>query len=151
MEWSGHTRTNFVHIKDRASLEAALEGTGMLFEWHGQVPNAVCFFGEEDKGGWLTSYIDDDGEVQEFNVAERILPFMEPGQVLVITSAGSEGRRYSTGWTEAWHTDGRFVSLNLRQIYELAAEKFGMAEDEIALAEYETCLPRATDVERPRG
>jgi hypothetical protein len=153
--WTGKARSNYVLIKDRAGLEAAWpKGVPLKQTWHDEVVNAVCFDSTDGDEGWPSSFLDDEtAEPVEFNVGDSICPFMEDGEVLVVQCIGSETMHYVTGYAEAWHSDGRLVTLNLDRIYDDAAKAFDMPKSQITIASYTDCKTRDADasVDRPRG
>ncbi|AOZ11116.1 hypothetical protein BKK80_34725 (plasmid) [Cupriavidus malaysiensis] len=89
-----------------------------------------------DDGGWPTVYFDDDDDEElEFDPAELICPYLEDGQVLVLLEVGAERLRYLTGRAEAYASDGRRTVIGLSNIYQAAADAFGIPINEIGAAE----------------
>ena len=135
--WSGASRTNYVHYTDKAALVKALEGfqIDMVFsEQEGTVMFMDSRFGE---GDWPSSRIV-DGMQEDFSFEEHIMPFVQEGEVLVCMQSGSEGHRYITGSAEAYVRKGGVLlvtSITLDDIYERAAREFDI-ETEINVAEY---------------
>lgn len=151
--WSGTARSNYVTVADMEGLRKALTPFGSI----GIYPKAdraalkdgetVCLVAEDDDGGWPSfAYeegLDEAGEPTEieveFSFAERVVPFLVPGEILVVKEVGAEKHRYVSGYAAAFHWDGkeaRQVSLGLNDIYNLAAEEFGVGIDTITRASY---------------
>jgi hypothetical protein len=150
-EWYGATRTNYVHIADRAGLHAALVDVPVRVQWHAEIADAARFLGDEDDGAWPGPEFETvDGQCRPFSPATHICPFMEAGDVLVIVSSGStDDDNVVSGWAEAWHSNGGCVSLQLDEIYQRAAQAFAIDVESVTVAEYDACKPR--QVERQRG
>lgn len=132
----GAERTNYVRIR-----EDKLE----------EVRAYKNLFGMEvinlgDRLGFIPSNFSDDGCfpscVENEAGAEveldwkKIATCMEVGQVLVVMHVGREKLRYLNGSATAWDWRGEFVEISLKEIYERAAEKFGVAADDITDAAY---------------
>ena len=134
MNYYGAGRTNYVRISDMDGLEAALNekiiGLDMDFDQEGR-----CCFLCDSEGGY--PYLQD---LDEFDWGADIMPFVEPGQVLVFMQSGAEGLRYVTGYASAYIKDTygqiRQVEINLDDIYEMAVQKFGVPWESISAAEY---------------
>lgn len=132
-------RSNYVKIKDMEGLKKALKPFDIaIWEQDGMVG-----FGQSEMsdGGWpgwcLISVADDEPEEEiEFDPAIQICPFMEEGQVLVMMESGHEKLRYVQGHAQAFNTKGGYVQLILRDIYQMAADKFGVPLATITHAEY---------------
>jgi NACalpha-BTF3-like transcription factor len=81
----------------------------------------------------------DGTEEAEFSWVDHVMPFVAEGQVLVVQTIGSEKLRYLTGYTEAFVRRGdevKFTGLSIEDIYEKAAQEFGVDQAEIASATY---------------
>lgn len=139
--WYGSARSNYVRIKDMAGLEKALAPFSGIEISPGDVPSTVCFLARE---GWPsegfieeddTEYRVDDKELF-FDPRERICPFMEDGQILIMQEVGAEKLRYLTGIANAYTSKGLHLQVSLDDIYEQAANEFGVPINEITNAVY---------------
>lgn len=125
-------RTNYVEIEDMEGLAEALEPfSDVMICQEPSHPNIVCFLGS-DESGWPTA--DEDGV--EFDPFVQITPFMKPDQVLVLIETGHDRLRYVSGYAMACHSDGRAVTLDLSDIYQLAATTFSVPLCQISIAEF---------------
>lgn len=145
----GTARSNYVKVKDMEGLKTSIEPWDISMHSTAADPNTVCFLDTHPDGGgwpnWLMFYkagLDEDGnecEVEddvEFDVQKIIMPFLQPGEVLVMMEAGAEKYRYVSGHASAHHTDGRSTWLNLSSIYAQAAKEFGVDKAMITQAIY---------------
>lgn len=135
--WYGAARSNYVLIKNLGALVDALDPwpIGIHKKHADDSENSVlvCFLSEEqDSGGWPSLDFNDN----EFDPKTCICPHMEPGQVLVMMEIGHEKLRVLTGHAVAYNHEGKFVTVNLNDIYEKAAEAFGVECGSITPATY---------------
>lgn len=135
-DWYGGSRTNYVKIKDMDGLKKALEPFDLEIVEDRDSPNSIALLPNSEYGDWPTWAYTEDGEEIELDPVGHICPFMEEGQVLVIMEAGAERLRYISGWAQAFTWDGRFVEVSLHQIYEKAAQEFGVPLTTITPASY---------------
>lgn len=136
-DWYGSGRTNYVKIKDMAGLKAAVADFDVrVSEGVGDNAGRVCFLAEGQFGGFEDRWDQGTDTAIDFDPAVLICPYMQKGEVLVMIEAGAEKLRYISGYAQAWHSDGRYVSLSLTEIYKKAAKKFGVSMSKITAAEY---------------
>jgi len=83
------------------------------------------------------------GEPVDSDDPERIEPdlhliatWMEPGEVLVVESAGHEKLHYVSAFATAFNHKGEAVGVDLRDVYDKAAEAFGVDVKTISHAAY---------------
>lgn len=148
--WYGAARSNYVKVADMPGLQAALEPWPVSIRPEAGNPDLVCFLSEEqDSGGWpsfATVEVQDpafpedsdclvEDEI-EFDPEVQILPFLEPGQVLIMMEAGHEKLRYITGSAVAYCQGKPLVALNLNDIYVMAHEAFGVPRNQITEVSY---------------
>lgn len=138
--WYGTARSNTVRIKDVVGLDKALEPFSLWVKRNG---NEFTFFGEDDSGGWPSyGILTDETEEEEkdtevaFDPAIHIAPFMEDDQILIMMCVGAEKLRFVTGYAQAYNAKGKYVAINLDQIYRKAALKFKVPIEKIDAAEY---------------
>ncbi len=151
--WTGTARSNYVRVADMEGLKKALEPFGAIGVYP-KNPGAalvngemVCFVAENDGDGWPSFGYEDavgeDGETTEveleFTFEERVVPFLTPGEVLIVMEAGAEKVRYISGYAAAFQWDGqeaKSVYLSLNDIYGRAANEFGVNQETISAASY---------------
>lgn len=131
-DWYGSARTNYFRVKDLEAFKAELgkpqyevdivelDPTSALT----QVPGYIALFSTGEKGGWESSYYDDDVEDEwvEFDIPSIVAPFLIDGEVAVFIEAGAEKLRYITGFAEAINNKSERRLVTLSSIYELAKE-----------------------------
>lgn len=67
------------------------------------------------------------------------MPFVKEGEVLILLEVGEEGVRYVSGSACAWIRRGTEISelnLALANIYQMAADAFGVPIADITAAEH---------------
>ncbi len=135
--WYGTARSNYILVRDLDAFKAALEPWPVEVHRADGSTNVVCLVSEElDSGGWPSIRYDDEDNDIEFDPAKLICPHMVEGQVLVMMEAGAEKTRYITGVAQAYDHTGECVEVNLVDIYQLAAAKFGVDRSSITSCEY---------------
>ena len=88
------------------------------------------------KGIRLTHAALTTDEQIECDFFKELKGHLKKGEVAIYMEAGAEKHRYVTGYAIAVSPEFPDVGVNLMEIYELAAEKFGKFEKEITKAEY---------------
>lgn len=130
-EWQGHARSNYVRIKDMAGLRAAMEPFDVeIVEKNGK---AALLSIHDECGGWPTRF---DADGNELIFADAVWPFMEEGEILVLMECGAEKLRYLTGVAQAFNSDGEHVFVSMNDIYEKAAQAFGVSVASISDCTY---------------
>jgi hypothetical protein len=141
MDYYGNTRSNYVKVKDVANfkLMATIFGLEIITDeidfvtHYGFTTADGCGFPNEIDDELLERYNDNDPEyslLTKYMEADKTDPilimasFMEKGEILVVQHAGNEGMRYLSGWATAANNKGKFVSLNLDDIYAMAKKRF---------------------------
>lgn len=147
--WQGAARSNYVTIIDMGGLTKTLalfSGITVSAGEGGNEGKHCLLATDTEYGDWPSSAYspqadDPDGDEVEidFNAAEHIMPFVAEGEVLVIMEAGAENLRYITGCASAFvrRVAGvEEVSIDLRDIYSIAADKLGVKQSDISHANY---------------
>ena len=75
-------------------------------------------------------------ELVEFDFYEELKSHLQKGQVAVYMESGAEGHRYVTGMAVAMSPGKEDVTLNINEIYKLAAKSFRVARNKISDASY---------------
>jgi hypothetical protein len=138
--WYGAARSNYVAIKDMEGLKKSLDPFPISIIPR-ESDGKICLLSDDiDNGGWPTCACGTDasGEDMEilFNPPELICPFMKNGEILIIMEAGAEKLRYISGTAVAFKHTGESVSIFLDDIYQKAANEFGVPIDTINLCQY---------------
>lgn len=141
-DWNGFARTNFFPVVDIEGLKASLKPfDGDLFiEEHDKNKGHFSLEGAGQYGGFPTSILDDDSKEISFDFAEHVMPFVRENFVVITMESGAEKLRYITGYSEAYVRKGSVVEqtiLTLQDIYEKAAETFGVAKESIVECAYD--------------
>lgn len=136
--FNGTARSNYVKVKDVAAATAALEPFGNEIHKHPDNADYIAIFGGcYDTGTFTTLRGDDEGEDVELDFAAWAQEHLEPGQVLVLMTAGAEKQRYVSAWAEAHTWDGRSVAIRLDTALDnLIRSELGLDPDSVAPATY---------------
>lgn len=126
--WHGAARSNYVEIVDEDGLEKALKPFDGLIEFDYDALGRTGFKtgDESNDGGWPSAATDDDGNEVEFDPVQLICPFMAESAVLVMMESGADKYRDITGNAIAYKKDGTKIAIYLNDIYEKAAQAFGV-------------------------
>lgn len=137
--WVGTSRTNYFKVKDK---EAFLDALG-AFEV--RVEPAVrndeplyMLVSQSDGGDWPSSDFsseDVNGDYKEIWFPGIVAPHLADGECAIFMSVGAEKTRYVTGYAVAIVNDGRYVEVNLDEIYGKAVRELGL-EQPPTFAEY---------------
>ncbi|WP_454232459.1 hypothetical protein [Mycolicibacterium fortuitum] len=136
----GVGRSNTFLVKDVAALKKTLEpGEFEVVEYPHRDPNAVMLVVNDcdGNGGWCQWIYPADGdEPEELSVPDVIAEHLQDGQVAVFQHSGAEAKRYVIGHSIAVHSSGQQVTVDINDIYSLAAVRFGIDSDQINWAAY---------------
>ena len=87
--------------------------------------NTYVLLCESDQGGWpFIRYEGEDAEDEEFDIFLELSDHLAEGQVAVLEEVGSEKLRVLVGYAVAVNHLGQTVTVNIDDVYELAAEKW---------------------------
>lgn len=88
--------------------------------------NTYVLLCETDQGGWpFIRFEGVDEEDEEFDIFIELSEHLEEGQVAVLEEVGSEKLRVLVGYAVAVNHLGETVTVNIDDVYERAAEKWG--------------------------
>ena len=168
MNWHGAARTNYVRIKDEASMERLVHLVEELREnevyIHPDHPDQAMIFGDDSGTFNLFSYSEDSEDADVELVWEKdVAPLLAQGEVLILkasaylpTFKSSEpGAIYGQATAITW--DGRRVDLSLDDIYKQAARELQIPLDKLGKADGFTPSPNTPeqetlpDMDRPRA
>lgn len=129
-DWYGAARSNYFKVKDLDAFKAALAAKGMTdtlkIATDDNQPGKIALLSEDDKGGWPSSYYDEDeDDFPEFDVAELVAPHLVDGEVAVFMESGAEKLRYVSGHAIAINSQGERREIDLNDIYDLATKQLG--------------------------
>jgi hypothetical protein len=136
--WYGSARSNQFTVTDMDGLKHALAPFGDI-EIAERGDKVCLLVTDGDYGGWRSVVFDEQDEEIEFDPAVHIMPYAKEGEVVVLMEAGAEKLRYITGNAQAFIRKGdevRSKYLDLSQIYQMAADEFGIDVAQINVAEY---------------
>ena len=139
--WYGTSRSNYFRVKDDCDFRVWADTVGLrLLEYDGDGLFAIAP-PEANDGYWPSSMdvYDEEGDVEDevsIDIVDELPKFLAEGQVAILMRAGAEKLRYVSGHATAVTWDGRVTYVNLNDIYQKAADEFGVAVGTITLAEY---------------
>ncbi len=126
-------RTNYFAVKDKAALAALLSGSGIEIV-DGDDGSSVALLDSEG-AGWMLYTEDDEDVGEDRDLTDLIGDHLQPGAVAVFKAVGREKLRYLGGYSVAVNDQGAKVEVNLDDIYDAAAQAFGVDPSKIGLAE----------------
>lgn len=138
----GTARSNYFRVKDSETFKAWVKKVPGLGVWETsqatidfaeteeEKRRLACVFGiysnDGDSGCWPSSFEDEEGEYQHIDLIITIAPYLADGQVIVMMETGAEKLRYVAGNAVAFDNTGKFVQVNLNDIYDKAFQAFGV-------------------------
>lgn len=152
-------RTNFIKIEDIEGLQESLAiFPEIIIEPHQDEPDYHMLYVDNHDGAWPShgeiehKTEGDDFYIEEvdFRFEEHVMPFVAEGEVLVLQEIIYEGLRYVSGGSSAYMREGNEIKeahVNMEEIYEKAAQAFGVVQDAIAPCQYDL-LSREVEIEQ---
>lgn len=138
--WYGSARSSYFRVRNEEEFRAWVEKRELqiLFEDKGRF--AIAPADSSDTGGWSNweKNPDPNPDAEELIAIDFIGELtgqLAEGEVAVIMETGAQKLSYLTGNAVAVHSSGETVSLDLNNIYALAAERFNV-DPETIKAEY---------------
>ena len=131
--WYGASRSNYFKVKDEAKFIEWAEGLGLVVIRSQHNSKLVGIHPNDYREGEWPSDPEDGEDTDLFT---QLSKHLEPGQVAVLQTIGSENLRYLTGWAVAVNSKGKQVTVSIDDIYMVAAKKFGMDSTGITSACY---------------
>lgn len=135
----GTERTNYFRVKDEDAFRKwAEEELEIEVVEHDENKGMFCLLPDPNGDDrtfpvWRESE-DEDEDLEEIDFMGELSKHLQPGSVAVRTQSGFEKLRYVMGFADAINHKGERVSVDIQDIYRLAAEaKLG---DEITDAAY---------------
>ncbi len=133
-DWYGAARSNYVRVTDLEALKKSLGDFDITIVE--QADGRVALLSSDEYGGWPSSCYGEDGDEIEFSFEEHVVPFLRDGEILITMDSGAENLRYVTGSAQAYNRDGLVCTVDIEDIYELAAGKLGINKSAIPPCRY---------------
>ena len=174
MNWHGAARTNYVRIKDEASMERLVHLVEELREnevyIHPDHPDQAMILGDDSGTFNLFSYSEDSEDADVELVWEKdVAPLLAQGEVLILMASAylplfknskleaiyELEAIYGQATAITW--DGRRVDLSLQDIYKQAARELQIPLDKLGKADGFSPSPNTPeqetlpDMDRPRA
>jgi hypothetical protein len=128
--WAGSARTNYFKVKDPEAFKAEM-AKYELEVWPSEPDSSGCdpregsfALGSHDEwGGWPSSVWDEAADEDvEIDLTTLVSKHLAVGEVAIFMEIGAEKLRYLTGQAIAINAKGEHRTVNLDDIYRLAAE-----------------------------
>ena len=124
-DWQSTARSNYFRVKDEDAFRTWVERTPPLTYFTHAADDHLFAIGSTT--GWpMTAYNQAEDEEVEIDLPMELSLHLAEGQVAVLMETGAEGLRYVTGFAVAVNERGETVSLHMAEIYQRAAERFGI-------------------------
>jgi hypothetical protein len=133
--YHGLGRSNYFAVKDVAALKEALSETSITIEEEPQHGEGVVVLINDsgDSGDWQFW---NDATDEDIYVPDMIAEHLQPGETAILFHIGNEKMRFLNGHAVAVRSDGRQIDIRLSDIYDAAAQEFGIDRATISEAEY---------------
>lgn len=122
MDYYAKFRTNHFRVKDRTAFLDWVETLPGVEPVRPNGPDDFNHFCLINDGSIPSHDIEDD----EIDFPACLATHLEPEQVAIIMEIGSEGLRYLVGEAIAVDPSGDTITISLHDIYQKAAETFGV-------------------------
>jgi hypothetical protein len=140
--WDGTSRSNYFRVKEPAAFRAAIEAIGDVEVVERAVDEGAPFFAVmpssmSDSGDWPDQrYNEETDDYEDIGFFGIVAGHLVEGEIAVFQTIGAEKRHYLTGVAVAVNHEGTTISVSLDDIYEKAANAFGIPQGDITLAQY---------------
>jgi len=117
-------RTNMFAVKNPDAFIEAIAPimNGNDGELWDEMHNGVRLFGLGfTDAGFVSGYVDDDGEFQEVDLVELIASHLQDDWVCIMMETGAEKLRYLNGYSVCFNNKNEMHTIDLNGIYSLAA------------------------------
>lgn len=133
----GLERTNYVRITSLNDLKKWIDKINVDVDIYEKSDGRIALSGYTSDDGCLPSWYEDEhGTEHDYFLGDFAEKFLVNGEILVVMGVSSEKARYCSGFALAIDNNGSSVSVNLNEIYERAAEHFGVNRVTLQDAEY---------------
>ena len=128
----GAARTNYFRVRDKDIAEDWAKTWGFEMCPGGNDPSVFCFLSEHEDG-WPPSRYDEEGEeIAGLPLIEQFNNIAAPDEIVIMMEAWSEKLRYLVGYAAAIR-NGEVIEISLHDIYDLAANKWGVKPTTVEL------------------
>lgn len=133
--WYGMSRSNYFRVKDEAQFRTWAKN--LHLEVFTDSNGRLGFCSDTEDGGFPSWRFKQGAEEDEaIDLPDELAGHLADGEIAVLMSAGHEKACYVSGYATAVNSTGQRFSLVLSDIYEKAAEAFGVHLSSISEAKY---------------
>ena len=127
-DWYGTARSNYFKVRDNETFKVFMQDLSNMFAEHNDVDNTWWIRANDDSNGGLdwTIYDEDFEPDDSVNAMDEFASHLQEGEVAIFLEAGAEKLRYITGNALAIAWTGEIIEIDLTDIYELVAKKYGI-------------------------
>lgn len=127
-DWYGTARSNYFKVRDNKAFEVFMQNLLSMTAEHNDVDNTWWIRTDDyGNGGFDWTVYDEDLEPDDsVNAMDEFASHLQEGEVAIFLEAGAEKLRYITGNALSIAWTGEITEINLADIYEFVAEKYGI-------------------------
>lgn len=113
------SRSNEFRVKDVDAFVVEMEHFD-IGVWIDNPEEHIVSIYDQENNGWSIWDEDEDGEPVEVEIIEVIAKHLTDDSVAILFEVGAEKLRYVNGSAIAFNSQGKFKSINLDDIYNIA-------------------------------
>ncbi len=127
-DWYGTARSNYFKVRDNKAFEVFMQNLSSMTAEHNDVDNTWWIRTDDyGNGGFDWTVYDENFEPDDsVNAMDELASHLQEGEVAIFLEAGAEKLRYITGNALAIAWTGEITEIDLTDIYELVAKKYGI-------------------------
>ncbi len=127
-DWYGTARSNYFKVRDNKAFEVFMQNLSSMTAEHNDVDNTWWIRTDDyGNGGFNWTVYDENFEPDDsVNAMDELASHLQEGEVAIFLEAGAEKLRYITGNALAIAWTGEITEIDLTDIYELVAKKYGI-------------------------
>ena len=127
-DWYGTARSNYFKVRDNEAFKVFMQDLSSMFAEYDDVDNTWWLRTDDyGNGGFDWTIYDEDFEPDDsVNAMDEFASHLQEGEVAIFLEAGAEKLRYITGNALAIAWTGEIIEIDLTDIYELVAKKYGI-------------------------
>lgn len=127
-DWYGTARSNYFKVRDNEAFEMFMQDLSSMITEYDDADNTWWIRTDDyGNGGFDWTIYDENFEPDDsVNAMDEFASHLQEGEVAIFLEAGAEKLRYITGNALAIAWTGEITEINLADIYELVAKKYGI-------------------------
>ena len=127
-DWYGTARSNYFKVRDNEAFKVFMQDLSSMITEYNDADNTWWIRADDyGNGGFDWTVYDENFEPDDsVNAMDELASHLQEGEVAIFLEAGAEKLRYITGNALAIAWTGEITEIDLTDIYELVAKKYGI-------------------------